>query len=142
MNSFVPPALFSSLGYSGEGVPQSSAPGSGSVDRLQLVPPHCPGLLRRRGLNSRAPSHVPTFPALWTHLGLAGLMEGVRGRGQRTLQMALRLREAKDFHSWRELPAPRLFPVSSFSRAYFTCGFLSQTPLTASLSAGNPVIAL
>lgn len=68
--------------------------------------------------------------------------------------MALRPREAKDLCSWRELgncplspsrpppPPPCLFPVSSFPRAYFTCRFLSETPMTASLSAGSPVTAL
>lgn len=33
----MPPVLFSSFGDFGEGVPQNSAPGSESVDRLQLV---------------------------------------------------------------------------------------------------------
>lgn len=44
LNSFAPPALFSSLGYFGEGVPQSSAPGS-VCGQVTARAPHCLGLL-------------------------------------------------------------------------------------------------
>lgn len=62
----VPPALFSSFGDFGEGAPQSSAPGSESVDRLQLV------LLTAQG-SSEGWDWIPGPPAMCPLSQLWGL---------------------------------------------------------------------